>query len=184
MGMNDLVLNVSAGESSDGSNQFLTFQVLGKSMAIGIDDVKEIIEIGNMTRVPMSNSCIRGVINLRGNVVPVVDLGMRLRKRPVELDRRNCIVLVETHQQGEAQVLGMLVDEVNEILEIEPQDMQKTPEFGTEILPEFIEYMGRSGENFIIVLDLTRVLAIDDLSGAQEILGGGESADANTQSVE
>ena len=170
--MNDLVINTSDIAKAD-SNQFLTFAVLGKPMAISINDVKEIIEIANMTRVPMSNPCIRGVINLRGNVVPVVDLGARLQKRLTELDKRSCIVLVDSHQSGESQVLGMLVDQVNEILDIEPQNMQKTPEFGTEIRPEFIEYMGRAGEDFIIVLNLLRVLAINELANVQDSVPGG-----------
>ena len=179
--MKDLILNIADDNRAD-SNQFLTFAVLGKSMAISIDDVKEIIEIGNMTRVPMSNPCIRGVINLRGNVVPVVDLGMRLQKHLIDLDKRSCIVLVETHQQDESQVLGMLVDEVNEILDIEPQHMQKTPEFGTEIRPEYIEYMGRSGDEFIIVLELDRVLAIDELASIrQDTKAVAEVTDASIQ---
>jgi len=177
--MKDLILNI-ADEAKADSNQFLTFAVLGKSMAIRIDDVKEIIEIGNMTRVPMSNPCIRGVINLRGNVVPVVDLGARLQKHLIELDKRSCIVLVETHQQNESQVLGMLVDQVNEILDIEPQNMQKTPEFGTEIRPEFIEYMGRTSDDFIIVLALDRVLAIDELASLAQLSGSApEQVDAS-----
>lgn len=144
-----------------GSNQFLTFKVLDRVTAIKIDDVQEIIEIGSMTRIPMSSPCIRGVINLRGSVVAVVDLGCRLNGQRIHIDKRSCIVMVDV--EHEDQMMGMLVSEVNEILEIEPQNMQKTPEFGTEIRSDFIAQMGRSGEEFIAILNLRRVLSVLDL---------------------
>lgn len=158
--MNDLLIPVEASDS----NQFLTFSVFGKAMAIGIADVREIIESVNITRVPMSNPCVRGVINLRGNVVPVVDLGCRLTGRSIEVNRRSCIVLVEVQSEGESQVMGMLVHEVREILEIEPENTQQTPDFGTEIRTEFIECMGRYIDDFIFVLDLQQLISIQDLS--------------------
>ncbi len=156
------------------SNQYLTFQVLGRPMAISIDDVKEIIEIGNMTRIPMSNPCISGVINLRGNVVPVIDLGTRLSDHKIDINKRTSIVLVDVNVDGDVQVMGMLVNEVNEILEIESHDLQKTPEFGTDIKPEFIAKMGRCGDCFITVLKLEKVLSVEELGRAQD-LGKGRS---------
>ena len=158
--MNALVMSHEVGES----NQYLTFSVFGQAMAISIADVKEIIETVNMTRVPMSNPCIRGVINLRGNVVPVADLGCRLNGRSTPIDKRSCIVLVEVQSNDESQVMGMLVEEVKEIVTIEPENIQERPEFGSEIRTEFIRHIGRRENNFIIVLDLQPVLSIDELA--------------------
>ncbi|MEE4279545.1 MAG: chemotaxis protein CheW [Halieaceae bacterium] len=146
--------------------QYLTFSALDKPMAIAILDVKEIIEVADMTRVPMTSDNVRGVINLRGNVVPVVDLSARLGGGPSTLTARSCIVLVDIIVDGQTLAMGMLVDAVNEILEISHDAIQKTPEFGTDIAPEFIDRMGRVGSDFIILLNLDRVLDVADLSVA------------------
>lgn len=145
-------------------NQYLTFSVIGEHMAIGILDVKEIIEVSDMTRVPMTGDCIRGVINLRGNVVPVVDLSARLGGRVSELTKHSCIILVEIDTDGEMQSMGMLVDEVREILEIPESDIQAPPDFGSDIRTDFIERMGRVEGEFIILLDIGRVLSVTELS--------------------
>lgn len=173
--MNNLLAELSERISS-GSSQYLTFAVRGKAMAIGINDVKEIIEISSMTRVPMSRPCIRGVINLRGSVVPVVDLGKRLMDQAIELDKRSCIVLVETQQDEQAHLLGMLVDQVHEIIEIEPQKLQKTPQFGTEFRADFIAHMGQTDSGFISVLKLERVLAISDLASQSQNLRAAQNS--------
>ena len=164
--MNELVTTaVQAG--SEETLQYLTFSVMRETMAIGILDVDEIIEVGDMTRVPMSNNSIRGVINLRGNVVPVVDLTSRLGgESQSELSKRSCIVLVDVRHDDERHTMGMLVDEVNEILEIPEEDIKKTPDFGTDIRPDFIERMGRVDNEFIILLNIERVLSVEELTDA------------------
>jgi purine-binding chemotaxis protein CheW len=149
---------------TDESSQYLTFHVQGECLAIGILDVKEIIEVGVMTRVPMTPDYIQGVINLRGNVVPVINLGSRLGRGGSLLSKRTCIVLVEVETGGEFQTIGMLVDEVNEILEIREAFMQPAPDFGTDIRTDFIRRMARVGEDFIVLLDVSHVLAIAELS--------------------
>jgi len=149
---------------SDDAQQYLTFSVLNESMAVGILDVDEIIEIGDMTRVPMANNSIRGVINLRGNVVPVIDLSHRLGGRSLQITRRTCIVLVNFMLDGEPNTMGMLVDAVNEILTIPGEAIQKTPDFGTDIRQDFIHSMGRIDDEFIILLNIERVLSLDELS--------------------
>lgn len=144
--------------------QYLTFFVASERYAIAILDVKEIIEVAQMTRVPMTPDYIRGVINLRGNVVPVVDLSARLGKGSSELSKRSCIVLVEVDGHGEHQQLGMLVDEVNEILEIPASHLQPAPDFGTDIRTDFIQAMGRVNDVFMILLDINHVLSVEELS--------------------
>ena len=122
-----------------------------------------------MTRVPMTPAYIRGVINLRGSVVPVVDLNARLGKGRSALTKRSSIVLVEVEAKGERQSLGMLVDEVNEILEITVDHLQPAPEFGTEIRTDFIQAMGRVEDEFMILLDVNHVLSVDELSRLKDL---------------
>ena len=165
--MNQMSTQLAAAEPvavDEEATQYLTFQVADERYAIGILDVKEIIEVGRMTRVPMTPDHIRGVINLRGAVVPVVDLSARLGKGRSALTKRTSIVLVEVEAKGERQSVGMLVDEVNEILEITADHLQPAPEFGTEIRTDFIQAMGRVDETFMILLDVNHVLSVDELA--------------------
>ncbi len=153
------------------SSQYLTFYVTGERYAIAILDVQEIIEIAQITPVPMTPDYIKGVINLRGNVVPVVDLCARLGRDCSEVTKRSCIVLVEVgrEQDQDGQVIGMLVDEVNEILEIPPDHLQPPPDFGTDIRTDFIQAMGRVDDQFLVLLDISHVLSIEELAGVQRV---------------
>ena len=153
----------SAG-SDDETTQYLTFFAADERYAIDILDVKEIVEIAQMTRVPMTPDYIRGVINLRGSVVPVIDLAVRLGKAGSEVTKRSCIVLVEIESRGEWQQIGMLVDEVNEILEIPESHLQPAPDFGTDIRTDFIRAMGRVDDIFLILLEVGNVLSLQELS--------------------
>jgi len=144
--------------------QYLTFLVENESFAVSILDVKEIIEIANVTRVPLTPDYIHGVINLRGNVVPVIDLAARLKHRRAEISKRSCIVLVEMDTQEGSQLIGMLVDEVREILEIPQANIQPAPDFGSDIRTDFIQAMARVDEIFIILLDINKVLSLEELS--------------------
>ncbi|BCG63812.1 MAG: purine-binding chemotaxis protein CheW [Methyloprofundus sp.] len=171
--MSNLMNSINTSEltavSDDQLQQYLTFQVDQENFAIGILDVKEIIEISNVTRVPMTPDFIRGVINLRGNVVPVIDLSARLGRQVSELTKRSCIVLVEIEANDEAQIIGMLVDQVNEILEIPAANIQPAPDFGADIRTEFIQAMGRVGDDFIILLAINRVLSVEELSQLKSV---------------
>jgi purine-binding chemotaxis protein CheW len=144
--------------------QYLTFLVEKESFAINILDVKEIIEIANVTRVPLTPDYIHGVINLRGNVVPVIDLSARLKHHCAEVSKRSCIVLVEVDVAEGAQLIGMLVDEVREILEIPRANIQPAPDFGTDIRTDFIEAMARVDDVFIIQLAIKQLLSLEELS--------------------
>lgn len=155
---------IAQARSMEGLSQFLTFHVCAERFAIGILDVQEIIEITAMTRVPMTPGFIKGVINLRGSVVPVVDLASRLGRGASTITKRSCIVLVDVGTGEESQTIGMLVDEVNEILEIPEENMQPAPDFGTDIRADFIQRMGRVDDLFIVLLDVNRVLSVGELS--------------------
>lgn len=149
--------------------QYLTFVVAGERLAVPIEVVKEIIELPAITRVPMTPEAIRGVINLRGSVVPVIDLGARLGRSPIVPSRRSCIVLVEVQAAGEGQILGMLVDEVKNILEIGREDIKPPPSFGAAIRTDFIAAMGRVDEIFVIILDVDQLLSIQELAALRAL---------------
>lgn len=161
---------MSASEPApENLHQYLTFFIGGERFALPILDVKEIIEVSALTRVPMTPNFIRGVINLRGNVVPVIDLSARLGRQTSQINKRSCIVLVELEAEEETHALGMLVDEVNEILDILPDHIQPPPDFGTDIRTEFILNMGQVGDEFLILLNINKVLSIKELSELQAL---------------
>jgi purine-binding chemotaxis protein CheW len=143
--------------------QYLTFMLGGEVFAIGILAIKEIIEYGNLTEVPMMPDYIRGVINLRGSVVPVVDLSARFGRKNTELTRRTCIVIIEVASDQEKQVIGVVVDAVNEVLEIQAEQIEPPPAFGAKIRTDFIRGMGKVEGKFVIILNVDNVLSIDDL---------------------
>src|SRR5690242_2576673 len=122
--------------------QFLTFMQGGEMFAMGILGIKEIIEYSTLTEVPMMPASVRGVINLRGAVVPVVDLGVRFGRKPGAVTKRTCIVIVEVLLKDTRQDVGVVVDAVNEVLEIAPEEIEPAPTFGTRIRTDFIEGMG------------------------------------------
>jgi len=159
--------------------QYLTFVLGGEMFAIGILCVKEIIEYGHLTVVPMMPECIRGVINLRGAVVPVVDLACRFGRRSTDLTRRTCIVIVEVEGEGERQDIGVIVDAVSEVLEIQGSQIEPAPAFGARIRTDFIHGMGKLDGKFVIILNVNKVLSLDDLALLGQ-MAGQESMDALT----
>ncbi|MYN27550.1 chemotaxis protein CheW [Duganella levis] len=143
-------------------SQFLTFMLGDEQYAVGILHIKEIIEYGSLATVPMMPECVRGVINLRGAVVPVMDLSARFGRPPSVIGKRSCIVIVEAGGE-EKQVLGMLVDAVNAVVEIAAADIEPPPSFGTRIRPDFIAGMGKHSGRFVILLDIERVLSGEEI---------------------
>ncbi|MET3131606.1 purine-binding chemotaxis protein CheW [Oxalobacteraceae bacterium GrIS 1.11] len=148
------------------SAQYLTFMLGGEVFAIGILAIKEIIEYGGVTEVPMMPDSIRGVINLRGAVVPVMDLSARFGRPPTALGKRSCIVIVEVAGEGGRQVIGAVVDAVNAVLDIPAADIEPAPAFGARVQGDFILGMGKVNGKFVILLDAERVLAITVPEGA------------------
>jgi len=146
------------------AGQYLTFMLGGEAYAIGILAIKEIIEQGQMTRVPMMPEFIRGVINLRGAVVPVIDLGVRFNAQATVMGKRTCIVILEVESDGESHDVGILVDAVNEVMDIAAADVEPAPAFGAKIRTDFIAGMGKVNEKFVVILDPARVLSADELA--------------------
>jgi purine-binding chemotaxis protein CheW len=149
--------------------QYLTFLLGGEMFAIGILNIKEIIEYGNLTEVPMMPEFIRGVINLRGAVVPVVDLSARFGRKRTEVTRRTCIVIIEVEADEERHDVGVVVDSVSEVLEIPASDIEPPPSFGARIRVDFISGMGKVNGKFVIQLNANRVLSVDEMAALGEI---------------
>jgi purine-binding chemotaxis protein CheW len=144
--------------------QFLTFTLGGKLLAIPIDHVREIIEFGGMTEVPMMPDFLRGVINLRGAVVPVIDLQSRFGKERTELGRRTCVVIAEVPHGESRQLLGTIVDSVNEVLTVDPSRIEPKPSFGTGLRQDFVEGILNLDGRFVILLDIACALSVDEMA--------------------
>jgi purine-binding chemotaxis protein CheW len=154
--------------------QYLTFMLGGESFGIGIMAVKEIIEFGSITEVPMMPDSIRGVINLRGAVVPVMDLAARFGRAPAVQGKRTCIVIVELEHEGERQITGVVVDAVSAVLDIPAAEIEPAPSFGTRIRGDYIAGMGKVNGKFVILLNVEQVLKLD---GLPDLAGESSAAD-------
>ena len=144
--------------------QYLTFTLGGESYAASIINIKEIIQYGELTEVPRMPDFIRGVINLRGAVVPVIDLSARFGKAATEVGRRNCIIIIEVEMAEETHSVGVMVDAVNAVLEIPASEIEQAPTFGTNIRTDFIAGMGKIDGKFVIILNIQNVLSMDDMT--------------------
>lgn len=156
----------------EGNHQYLTFTAAGELFTMGILHIKEIIEYGNITEVPMMPPYIRGVINLRGGVVPVVDLAARFGRQSTNVSRRTCIIIVEIFSDNGKQDTGIVVDAVHGVIEIPKPDIEATPAFGANIRTDFIQGMGKVDGNFVIILDVNRVLSIEEMATLSRISAG------------
>jgi purine-binding chemotaxis protein CheW len=154
----------SAVEIDEGQSQYLTFLLGGEMFAIPILNIKEIIEYGHLTPVPMMPAFIRGVINLRGSVVPVIDLSVRFGRQTRDITRRTCIVIIEIESEDGRQDVGVVVDTVSEVLEISEAQIEQPPSFGARIRADFIRSMGKINGKFVIILDVNHVLSIDEMA--------------------
>jgi purine-binding chemotaxis protein CheW len=165
-------ISVSAAavaQTAADNTQYLTFMLGNEIFAIGILAIKEIIEFHDLTVVPMMPDCIRGVINLRGAVVPVMDLSARFGKQSSEVTKRTCIVIVEIDAGGERHDIGVIVDAVNAVLEIAASEIEPPPAFGARIRTDFIHGMGKVNGKFVILLNVDHVLSTDEMGALVEI---------------
>jgi len=154
----------ATAEATAEQQQFLTFSLGEEMFAIGILAIREILEYGQLTEVPMTPPFIRGVINLRGAVVPVIDLAVRFGRTAGAITKRTCIVIIETETDGQHHQMGVVVDAVSEVLEIPAADIEPPPEFGAHIRIDFISGMGKINGRFVVMLDVDRILSIDEVA--------------------
>ena len=154
-----------SGNVPPAGGQYLTFTLQDEIYGLDILRVREILEYTRPTTVPMMPAFVHGVINLRGNVVPVIDLAQRFGRAPTALQARTCIVIVEIEGEDGPLAIGVLVDAVNAVLDMEAGQIEPAPSFGTGLRQEFIRGMARTDAGFIILLDVGRVLSVEDMAG-------------------
>jgi len=171
-------LNLLTHDQED-ENKFLTFNLTGDIFGINILVIKEILEYGEITHIPMVPDYIRGVINLRGSVVPVIDLASRINGTQAPVDRRTCIVIIEVEHDERTIDIGVVVDAVSEVLHISKENIEPAPSFGAKIRTDFISGMGKIKEKFVVLLNVASVLSIDELAGLSQI---GNSSSHDKQS--
>ena len=141
------------------SNQYLTFTLRDEDFAIDIAKVREVLDVTTMTRIPQMPSYVSGVINLRGNVVPVLDLGCRLGMEPVVPTKNTCVMIVETTIDEATVAMGTVADSVQMVLDLQTSEIEGVPRMGTNINTDFIDGMGRQGEKFLVILNIDEVLS-------------------------
>jgi purine-binding chemotaxis protein CheW len=162
-------------DNTVGSNnvqQFLTFVLSDEVYGVGILHIREIIEYDNLTVVPLMPDFISGVINLRGNVVPVVNLARRFEHQPKAIGKRTSIVIIDIKDNdgdGDSVEVGIVVDVVNEVIELADSDIAAAPSFGAKIRSDFIQGMGKIDDKLMILLDVNHVLSINELSSVTSI---------------
>lgn len=147
-----------------GSAQYLTFKLDDEVFALDISQVREVLDFTALTRVPRTPDFMRGVINLRGSVVPVVDMRLKFGMSKTEQTVNTCIIIVEINLDGEKLILGALADSVQEVIDLEPEQIEPAPRIGTRLNTEFIKGMGKRDDQFVIILEIDRIFSSCDLS--------------------
>jgi chemotaxis signal transduction protein len=158
------------------SQQLLTFTLDGERFAVEIAKVREVLEFTKCNRVPRAPPHVRGMINLRGNVVPVIDLRLKLGLSPTERTVDTCVIITQVTLQGEPLVLGALADSVQEVIELESSAIEPAPRMGTRVDTRFIRGIGKRDDQFLVLLDIERVLTEDELLEVAAV--GGSAAGA------
>jgi len=144
--------------------QYLAFTLGGETFAMAIRAIREVIQFVGITDVPLMPPFIRGVINLRGSVVPVLDLFVRFGRPPAAAAQRTCIVILELVQGDCIAELGIMVDTVSEVLSIAASEVEPAPAFGSDLRADFIAGVAKVGERFVILLDVNHVLSVEEMS--------------------
>jgi purine-binding chemotaxis protein CheW len=147
--------------------QYLTFKLSDEVFALDVAKVREILELTNITKVPQTPDFMRGVINLRGSVVPVIDMRLKFGMSSTEQTVNTCIIVAEVQMDDETIVLGALADSVQEVIEMEPEQIEAAPHIGTHLNTDFIRGMGKHDGRFIMILDIDRVFTAAELEGVQ-----------------
>lgn len=159
---------------NEDAHKYLTFLLPGKVYAVSIMKVKEIIEYGNVIDVPMMPDFINGAINLRGQVIPVIDLSVRLGGESAEVARRSCIVVVDLLLAGKNMKVGLLVDAVSNVVDFQESQIDAAPSFNGNINTDYIEGMGKTDDGFIILLNIDSLLSMEDMKQFAQVSTGEE----------
>jgi purine-binding chemotaxis protein CheW len=178
------------GASNQGKNQlpvstvqYLTFLTAGEEYAIGIVKVREIIEYEAVTTVPNTPIWIRGVTNLRGRVMPVVDLAVKFGLPASRISKFSCVIITEVMFQGENLTMGVLADSVCQVVELSADEIEATPQFGTRVKTEYLLGMGAMGKKFCLILNIDKVLSADELLAVTETIAAESDGDVSVDDV-
>jgi purine-binding chemotaxis protein CheW len=164
MGNETSVISDALRQSADREGKYLTFSLAGEEYGIGILKIREIIGMMPVTSVPETPAYVRGVINLRGKVIPVIDLRLRFGMAEIDTTERTCIIVVEIRGPAGVIAVGLVVDAVSEVLNIKGDDIEDTPSFGTRLSTDYILGMAKMGKGVKLLLDIDRVLSDDDMA--------------------
>lgn len=151
--------------------QYLTFKLEEEVFALDVAKVREILEITSITKIPQTPEFMRGVINLRGSVVPVIDMRLKFGMSATEQTVNTCIIVVEVTLEGETIVLGALADSVQEVVEMEPDQIEPAPHIGTRLNTSFIKGMGKHEGDFVMILDIDKVFSEAEMVAVQSVGG-------------
>ncbi|MCU7836444.1 MAG: chemotaxis protein CheW [gamma proteobacterium symbiont of Taylorina sp.] len=160
MSLEDVIGEIDATEQ----DQHLMFDLSSEELAVPVMNIREIIRYGKLTKMPMVPDFIEGVINLRGNVVPVINLSSKFGLIVKEADKRTCIIIMEVEVADDSVVMGIVVDKVSQVIEIPDSDIEPTPSLGAKIQTNFIKGMARIDDGFIIILDISQVLSAEEVA--------------------
>ena len=149
------------------ATQYLTFKLDNEVFALDITKVREVQDFTTITKVPRTPEFMRGVINLRGSVLPVVDLRLKFGLPKTEQTVSTCIIVTEVTVDGETTLLGALADSVQEVIELNAEQIEPAPKIGTRLNTEFIKGMGKQNGRFVIILDINKVFSTDELALVQ-----------------
>ncbi len=159
----------------EGTTQYLTYKLGDETFALDIGKVREVLDFTTVTKVPRPPEFMRGVINLRGSVVPVVDLRLKFGMTKTEKSVNTCVIIVEVNVDGETTILGALADSVQEVLDLDAGHIEPAPKIGSTVYHDFIRGMGKHNEQFIIILDVDKVFSADELALVQQTQAVGEA---------
>jgi len=148
--------------------QYLTFKLDEEVFALDVAKVREILELTSITKVPQTPGFMRGVINLRGSVVPVIDLRLKFGMSATVNTINTCIIVAEVQMDDDTIVLGTLADSVQEVVEMEPEAIEAAPHIGTRLNTDFIRGMGKSDNHFVMILDIDKVFSETELMSVQQ----------------
>ena len=155
--------NLAVAESV-ATHQYLTFRIGNELFGMDLTQTREILEYSGVTEVPLMPKFLRGVINLRGEVVPVIDLAVRLGRDPIKVQRRTCVIVVELEVDKHMHVLGLLADAVSEVVELPDSAIDEAPAFGANIRAEFIQGIAKRDGHFVVLLDANNALSVRELA--------------------
>lgn len=169
---------MSATEITE-TRQYLTFKLGDEVFATDVAKVREVLDFTTITKIPRTPDFMSGVINLRGNVVPVVDLRLCFEMSKTEKTVNTCVVVVEMLLEGEPTVIGALADSVEEVIDLEPEHIEPAPKIGTQIRTDFIKGMGKRDSQFIMILDIDRIFSAEELSAVRNTEVGNPAVEVN-----